>query len=136
MVTLMGTAGGGGQAIADRREAAYRAAGTDCYLFTLNEEFVIDATQAGTIARFTVSPLSHPPCVWPFSYEVHDTPPMPLPATLPVEFMLLLGASNSICTKPLVPWQLGPALTKVVCSPRTDVVVPDLTLSSGGVLFA
>lgn len=40
--------------LADRREAAYRAAGKDCYLFALGDETVIDATLAGTIARFTV----------------------------------------------------------------------------------
>lgn len=44
----------GGQVVADRREIAYRAAGEDCYLFTLNDDYVIDATRSGTIARFTV----------------------------------------------------------------------------------
>jgi len=46
--------------LADRREAAYRAAGKDCYLFALGDETVIDATLAGTIARFTVrTPFSY-----------------------------------------------------------------------------
>jgi hypothetical protein len=40
--------------IGDRREAAYRAAGKDCYLFTLNDEIIIDSTVGGNIARFTV----------------------------------------------------------------------------------
>jgi hypothetical protein len=40
--------------IGDRREAAHRAAGKDCYLFTLNDETIIDSTVGGNIARFTV----------------------------------------------------------------------------------
>ena len=44
---------------ADAREKAYQAAGKDCYLFTVNEECVIDATMTGGIGRFTVSRLSH-----------------------------------------------------------------------------
>ncbi len=43
---------------ADAREKAYQAAGKDCYLFTVNEECVIDATMTGGIGRFTVSCLS------------------------------------------------------------------------------
>lgn len=40
---------------ADAREKAYQAAGKDCYLFTVNEDCVIDATMKGGIGRFTVS---------------------------------------------------------------------------------
>ena len=39
---------------ADAREKAYQAAGKDCYLFTVNEDCVIDATMTGGIGRFTV----------------------------------------------------------------------------------
>lgn len=39
--------------MAERRERAYNATGTDCYLFTVNEDRVIDATMAGAIGRFT-----------------------------------------------------------------------------------
>jgi len=40
---------------ADAREKRYQAAGKDCYLFTVNEDCVIDATMTGGIGRFTVS---------------------------------------------------------------------------------
>ena len=40
---------------ADAREKAYQAAGKDCYLFTVNDDCVIDATMKGGIGRFTVS---------------------------------------------------------------------------------
>ena len=39
---------------ADAREKAYQAAGKDCYLFTVNDDCVIDATMKGGIGRFTV----------------------------------------------------------------------------------
>lgn len=39
---------------ADAREKAYQAAGKDCYLFTVNDDLVIDATMRGGIGRFTV----------------------------------------------------------------------------------
>ena len=55
---------------ADAREKAYQAAGKDCYLFTVNEECVIDATMTGGIGRFTVSWLS-------------DRTPLLLPAAAP-----------------------------------------------------
>lgn len=43
------------RSVADMREARYRAEGTDCYSFNLDDDVVMDATRAGTIARFTVS---------------------------------------------------------------------------------
>lgn len=39
--------------IAERREADYHKEGKDCYLFTVNENHVIDSTMRGTIGRFT-----------------------------------------------------------------------------------
>lgn len=39
---------------ADAREAQYLAQGRDCYIFNLDDDVVLDATRAGTIARFTV----------------------------------------------------------------------------------
>ena len=39
---------------ADAREKRYQAAGKDCYLFTVQDDFVIDATMRGGIGRFTV----------------------------------------------------------------------------------
>jgi hypothetical protein len=48
------------RATADAREKAYQAAGKDCYLFTVNDDLVIDATMRGGIGRFTVGrPQSH-----------------------------------------------------------------------------
>ncbi|KAK9827616.1 hypothetical protein WJX81_006673 [Elliptochloris bilobata] len=41
------------RATADARERRYRAAGRDCYLFNVNAGTVVDATQRGTIGRFT-----------------------------------------------------------------------------------
>ena len=43
--------------VADAREKRYRAAGMDCYLFTVDDDVVVDATRRGTIGRFTVSTL-------------------------------------------------------------------------------
>lgn len=40
--------------VAGPREARYRAAGRDCYLFNLDDLHVLDATEAGAISRFTV----------------------------------------------------------------------------------
>lgn len=40
--------------VAEAREAAYRSAGRDCYLFNLDDVHVLDATLAGAITRFTV----------------------------------------------------------------------------------
>ena len=40
--------------VADARERRYRAAGMDCYLFTVDDDVVVDATRRGTIGRFTV----------------------------------------------------------------------------------
>jgi hypothetical protein len=40
--------------VAEARETRYRAAGRDCYLFNLDDQHVLDATQAGAISRFTV----------------------------------------------------------------------------------
>lgn len=40
--------------VANVKEKRYRAAGMDCYLFAISDRWVIDATRAGTIARFTV----------------------------------------------------------------------------------
>lgn len=39
--------------VAGPREARYRAAGRDCYLFNLDDLHVLDATEAGAISRFT-----------------------------------------------------------------------------------
>ena len=39
---------------AEMREEKYRAQGADCYIFNLDDDVVLDATRAGTIARFTV----------------------------------------------------------------------------------
>ena len=44
--------------VADARERRYRAAGKDCYLFNVDDEIVVDATQRGTIGRFTVRACS------------------------------------------------------------------------------
>jgi hypothetical protein len=38
---------------AETREAKYLAQGADCYIFNLDDDVVLDATKAGTIARFT-----------------------------------------------------------------------------------
>ncbi len=38
----------------ETREAKYVAQGVDCYIFNLDDDVVLDATKAGTIARFTV----------------------------------------------------------------------------------
>ena len=43
--------------VADARERCYRAAGMDCYLFTVDDDVVVDATRCGTIGRFTVGLL-------------------------------------------------------------------------------
>lgn len=43
-------------AVAEAREARYRAAGRDCYLFNLDDAQVLDATEAGALTRFTVRP--------------------------------------------------------------------------------
>ena len=43
------------RSVADAREAHYLSAGVDCYIFNLDDDVVLDATMAGTIARFTVS---------------------------------------------------------------------------------
>jgi SET domain-containing protein len=40
-------------ALAAAREAAYRAAGADCYLFSMDATHVVDGTAAGSVARFT-----------------------------------------------------------------------------------
>ena len=48
---------------ADAREKAYQAAGKDCYLFTVNDDCVIDATMKGGIGRFTVSSSNCPELV-------------------------------------------------------------------------
>lgn len=41
--------------VADAREVRYVEEGADCYIFNLDDDVVLDATQAGTIARFIVS---------------------------------------------------------------------------------
>lgn len=41
------------RSVADAREKTYLAQGTDCFMFNLDEDVVIDATRCGTIARFT-----------------------------------------------------------------------------------
>ena len=41
------------RSVADGREAKYSAEGTDCYIFNLDDDVVLDATRSGTIARFT-----------------------------------------------------------------------------------
>lgn len=43
------------KAMADKRELEYRKQEMDCYLFTANDDVVVDATMKGTIGRFTVS---------------------------------------------------------------------------------
>lgn len=49
--------------VANMKEKRYRARGTDCYLFTISDKWVIDATMCGTIARFTVRcPSLHQSC--------------------------------------------------------------------------
>lgn len=40
-------------ATSEWKERAYNERGTDCYLFTVIEDRVVDSTKAGTIARFT-----------------------------------------------------------------------------------
>ena len=40
-------------AIATAREASYRAAGDDCYLFARDARTLVDSTRSGSVARFT-----------------------------------------------------------------------------------
>eukprot|EP00887_Chlorella_sp_A99_P006491 scaffold3.g6491.t1 len=51
-----GTGGRGelvARSVADKRDAVYRAEGTDAFFFELDEEWVLDATRAGALCRFT-----------------------------------------------------------------------------------
>ncbi|KDD71561.1 hypothetical protein H632_c4792p0 [Helicosporidium sp. ATCC 50920] len=41
------------RALADAREARYRAQDRDCYLFALGDSLVVDATRMGNLARLT-----------------------------------------------------------------------------------
>lgn len=41
------------KSVADRREADYRMRASDCYLFNVDDDIVLDGTMTGSIARFT-----------------------------------------------------------------------------------
>jgi SET domain-containing protein len=59
---------------ADAREKRYQAAGKDCYLFTVQDDFVIDATMRGGIGRFTVGTRFLPRLILVKGGSIHYTP--------------------------------------------------------------
>lgn len=54
--------------LADKRERLYKACGKDCYLFAASDEFVVDATDVGCIARFCNHSCA--PCLYTKILEV------------------------------------------------------------------
>ena len=89
--------------VADRREKLYEEAGSgSCYLFRLDKEYVIDATQRGCQARF----INH-------SCEVR----MVAEAVLAVRLLLLLAVRHGV-----VP-ALARAFSFSLCFPRSQTAL-------------